>query len=276
MHVARAGLGVGVVDGKIYAIGGFVANGVATGANEVCDPATDTWETKTPMPTPRAYITGNVVNGKIYIIGGDSNKTVNEIYDPETDSWATAASMPTGSWGYASAAIENEIYIIDSDLTQIYDVETNTWNLRAPPPFGHLGYGKAGVTTGVNAVKRIYVLGEKVYDQPALNQVYDPQNDKWTQGSAVPTYRRNFGVAVVDDLIFVVGGYTMKGVGISEYIKTGEMHEYTFYATNEQYVPFGYGTPDPSYDGTAPEVVVASPQNKTYYTTNITLNFTVN
>jgi len=318
MQVARSGLGVATVNGKIFAIGGFVVNGVVTGANEeydpatdtweskasmptprvhfatavhknkiyciggtddgvneVYDPATDTWETKTSMPTPRGFITANVVNGKIYIIGGDSNKTINEVYDPETDSWATAASMPTGSWGYASAVVNNRIYIIDSNLNQIYDVETDTWSLGASPP-GRLGYGKAGLTTGVNALKRIYVLGEKVYDQPALNQVYDPQNDRWTQGAAVPTYRGDFSVAVADDLLYAIGGYTIKSVSINEYLKTNEMYEVTYYATNEQYVPFGYGTPDPSYDGTAPEVTVASPQNITYYTTEVALNFTVN
>jgi hypothetical protein len=128
----------------------------------------------------------------------------------------------------------------------------------------------------VNALKRIYVLGEKVYDQPALNQVYDPQHDSWTQSAAVPTYRNDFSVAVADDLLYVIGGYTIKSVDISEYLKTGEMYENTYYATNEQYVPFGYGAPDPSYDGTAPEVTVAAPENQTYYTTDITLNFTVN
>jgi len=50
--------------------------------------------------------------------------------------------------------------------------------------------------------------------------------------------------------------------------------ETTLYATNEQYTPFGYGMPDPSYDGTAPEVAVVSPENKTYYTTDSSLNFT--
>jgi N-acetylneuraminic acid mutarotase len=327
MHVARAGLGVGVVDGKIYAIGGFVANGVATGANEVYDPATDTWETKSSMPTlrpyfalavykgkiycigstggtnevydpvtdtwetrasmptPRAYIKGNVVNGKIYVIGGfvsdgsgsggGSRLDVNEVYDPETNSWTTKTPMPTAGLGHISAVVDNKIYITDSNRkNQIYDVETDTWSLGAPPP-EYIGSGAAAATTGVNALKRIYILTEH-YGEARFNQVYDPKNDGWKTGTFMPTYRRNFGVAVMDDLIYVIGGYTMKRVDISEYIKTGEMYEYIFYATNEQYVPFGYGTPDPSYDGTAPEVTVTSPQNKTYYTTDITLNFTVN
>ena len=54
MHVARSNLGVAVVDGKIYAIGGVIDNGAVTGANEEYDPAMDTWTFRKPMPTPRS------------------------------------------------------------------------------------------------------------------------------------------------------------------------------------------------------------------------------
>ena len=67
-----------------------------TNVNEVYDPTTDTWETKESMPTPRSDLRANVVNGKIYLIGGhDPNvhfkpgaSTHNEVYDPATDSWS--------------------------------------------------------------------------------------------------------------------------------------------------------------------------------------------
>lgn len=44
-------------------------------------------------------------------------------------------------------------------------------------------------------------------------------------------------------------------------------------------MPFGYGTPDSSYvppDTTAPEITIAAPQNRTYYTADVALDFTVN
>jgi hypothetical protein len=40
----------------------------------------------------------------------------------------------------------------------------------------------------------------------ASNQVYDPQADSWTTGAVIPTSRGDFAVAVVDDLIYVIGG----------------------------------------------------------------------
>jgi N-acetylneuraminic acid mutarotase len=329
MQVARGSLGVAVVNGKIYAIGGFVENGVVTGVNEeydpgldawvlkasmptprahfatavfqnkiyciggtenggineVYDPETDTWENRTCMPTPRSYITANIVNGKIYIIsgfvpnasvtGGLSRVALNEVYDPETDSWTTKASMSNAAKGYVSAVVDDKIYIIDSNLNQIYDAKTDTWSLGVPPP-SEVGHGAAGATTGVNALKRIYVLTEMLYGESRFNQVYDPEHDRWSYGAAVPTSRLDFNVAVVNDRLYAIGGFSIKAVSIDEYIRTGEQYKQTWYATNEQYTPFGYGTPDPSYDGTAPEVTVASPENRTYHAADVALNFTVN
>ena len=51
MPTARKGLGVTSVDGKIYAIGGF--NGSYLNTVEEYNPATNTWSTKTGMPTAR-------------------------------------------------------------------------------------------------------------------------------------------------------------------------------------------------------------------------------
>jgi N-acetylneuraminic acid mutarotase len=324
MHVARSGLGVAVVNGKIYAIGGsadngvigtneeydpetdtwtykkpmptprhyfatagyqnkiyclggYLSNGTVTGVNEVYNPTTDKWETKAPIPTIRIGLQANVVNGKIYLIGGDSNGILNEVYDPATDSWTNKASMPTGAWSYASAVVDNEIYVIgglsesgDGKMNQIYNPENDSWRQGALSP-AITAYGAAGATTGVNAPKRIYLLGRdfSFREPPYINQVYDPATDTWTIGVPVPTERRGFGVAVVNDLLYVIGGST----------ETFDMFwnsNITLYATNEQYTPFGYGTPDPSYDGAAPEITVVSPENKTYYTANVTLDFTAN
>jgi N-acetylneuraminic acid mutarotase len=58
---------------------------------EVYDPITDSWETKTAMPTSRMSLCANEVNGKIYLIGGrtggpSSIVGLNEVYDVENDS----------------------------------------------------------------------------------------------------------------------------------------------------------------------------------------------
>jgi hypothetical protein len=283
MKVARFGLGVAVVNGKIYAIGGSTRSGGGgtrrgslpvtggvVGTNEEYDPATDKWTVKAPMPTPRSLLEANVVNGKIYLIGGDSNGTLNEVYDPATDTWTTKAPMPTASYGYASAVVDSKIYIIDSNLNQIYDPETDTWSQSSSPP-SHIIYGKAGATMGVNAPKRIYVLGEisgQLEDEPPyFVRVYDPKNDVWTFGADIPTHRYDFGVAVVNDMLYVIGGYTSSYPDMPYSYPYGPSNKP--YATNEQYTPFGYGTVPPA-------VNVVSPKNENYTSSNVSLAFTVN
>jgi N-acetylneuraminic acid mutarotase len=318
MQQARSGLGVAVVNGKIYAIGGSTRSGevgtneeydpatdtwtfkkpmptprasfatavyqnkiycIGGRVNEVYDPATDKWETKTPMPTARSSLKANVVNGKIYLIGGVvpdssaacgfSSVTLNEVYDPSTDSWTTKTPMPHVTSSGASVTVDGKIYVIGGlgpehpgeSLNQIYDPETDTWRLGATPPWG-IGYGVAGATAGVNAPKRIYC----VYDG---TQVYDPINDIWTFGTDVPTGRMSFAVAVVDDRLYAMGGLTVKYVGVDRQIATGEMYEDVFYAVNEQYTPFGYGT-------VPPMVQVVSLENMTYAADNVPLAFAVN
>ena len=237
MPTPRLRFGIAIYQNKIYAIGGIVdyvasaadgfAVGVVTGVNEVYDPATNTWETKTPMPTKRGGLQANVVDGKIYCISGFSQgsrfSNVTEAYDPTNDSWSTAAAIPNFQEEYCSAVVDNKIYII-SDKVQIFNPENNDWSTGVPPPTG-VYQGAAGATTGIMAPKQICFLG----GVQGLNQIYYPSNDSWaTAGASMPTPRNHLAVGVLNDTLYAIGGGTADS-GIL--------------AINEQYTPIGYGTP---------------------------------
>ena len=110
-----------VVNGKSYVIGGWQQgvqvsgeSGVAT--VEVYDPAADTWEQGTDMPTPRGAFGISKVDGKIYVIGGGPSRnpflpTV-EMYDPTTDVWGPKADMPTRRRSHSASAVNGIIYAI--------------------------------------------------------------------------------------------------------------------------------------------------------------------
>jgi len=268
---------VAVYQNKIYCMGGYTKNATVTGVNEVYDPATDTWETKAPMPTPRALLRANTANGKIYLIGGYASANsssgfsysiLNEVYDLATDSWTTKAPLLTATGSYASAVVDNKIYVINSNLNQIYETENDSWSYGTPL-LGVFG-GVAVATTGVMTPKRIYALGVISYGESGYAvlsennvRVYDPETDSWTFGADVPTKRQEFGVAVVNDMLYAIGGQTYD-ISSIPYVSS-----VTPYATNEQYTPIGYGT-------VPPKVSVISPENKTYTSSNVSLIFLVN
>jgi hypothetical protein len=243
MPTPRAVFAIAVYQNKIYCIGGKTSDDY-TGVNEVYDPATNMWETKTTMLTTRSWLTANVVNGKIYLMGGYPDSTLNEVYDPTTDSWITKTSAPNALiFGFdkpASAVISNKVYVIGGisqdqsyDLNQIYDTEMDTWRSGAFPITSVDG-GAAAATTGVLAPKRIYVLGNSANFRQGEEQnfvrVYDPETDSWTFGADAPTRRYNFGVAVINDTLYAIGGHTYSFIP----------GNYEPLAVNEQYTPIGY------------------------------------
>jgi hypothetical protein len=80
----RDSLGVGVVNGVLYAVGGQNGSGSLTTV-EAYDPVTDSWTVKAPLPAPREGLGVGVVNGVLYAGGGGSYLGTVEAYDPAHD-----------------------------------------------------------------------------------------------------------------------------------------------------------------------------------------------
>jgi len=197
--------------------------------------AEDSWKTRAST-MPRRELGVTAVNGKIYIIGGfeaDGTPTnVTQVYDPETNFWSTKALMPTSMGCHAAAVVNSSVYVFGGttqwitgsnfDLTQVYDTKSDTWSYATPIPMAP-AFPAAGATTGVDAPKRIYIIS-----YPNITQVYNPEDDTWSTGTEMATNRGIFGVAVVNDRLYVIGG----GSAIFPTIY--------FSGENEEYTPFGY------------------------------------
>ena len=295
MPTPRILFGMAVWQDKIYVIGGGKGVdesnqrwSILSDAVEVYDPSTDTWQTKQPMPTARAYLEASVVNGQIYLVGGMNNKdkyvNLNEVYTVANDSWAMVEPIPYSVYSYASAVCGDKIYIIGGqslqapitnvNYVQIYDCSNNSWSFGTPMPT-FVWLTAAGATTGEAAIRRIYVMGGVTSDDDVLGdvQVYDPQIDAWTLGASIPSVRNLHAVAVVDDRIYVIGGDPYCAPG-ANYDPIGNL---VWYTHNEVYTPFGYGSPDPAYvlEHYPPGISVVSPLNQTYNETAVSLLFNV-
>src|SRR5439155_8125934 len=78
MPTARYALSTSVVNGVIYAVGGY-HNGInagAVGTVEAYDPVSNTWTPKASMPTARGWLSTSVVDGVIYAVGGSLDPAV--------------------------------------------------------------------------------------------------------------------------------------------------------------------------------------------------------
>jgi N-acetylneuraminic acid mutarotase len=132
MPTARLGLCTAVVEGRIYAIGGYAAAGEpGLQTVEAYDPATDTWTSKAPMPTQRRWLACSVADGTIYAVGGHRNERATslstvEAYDVASDTWTTRTPMPTARRGGCTAVVDGRIYAIggaDVNVERVATVE---------------------------------------------------------------------------------------------------------------------------------------------------------
>jgi N-acetylneuraminic acid mutarotase len=126
---ARNHAAIGVVNGKIYIIGGLVGSAVVTTASntnvvEVYDPANDSWGVAgMRMPTGRSGMGWATYKGKIYVAGGQiydlhvfAVMRDIEVYDPAANTWSELPTMPTARHGVSVAAIGNRLYVIGGQI----------------------------------------------------------------------------------------------------------------------------------------------------------------
>ncbi len=117
MLTARETLAVGVVNGKIYAAGGYdYIVDVIYDTVEEYDPVGDTWTPKAALPAVRVGPAGGVANGKFYVIGGaDGGWAIQDSvyeYDLGNDAWVTKAPLPTARLYHGVGVVDDTLYAI--------------------------------------------------------------------------------------------------------------------------------------------------------------------
>ena len=218
MPTARQGLSTSVVNGKIYVIGGIDASGGSyPGAKtfstvEEYDPATDRWATKSEMPTARGFHSANVVDGRIYVIGGAPSCPwcgailTLEVYEPATDTWIRKADIPRAIITASTSMVDGKIYAIGGQGTvrrvDEYDPLTDTWTRKADMPTPRTDF-----STSVLGGK-IYAIGGESGSIIATLEVYDPATDTWTTEPDMPTGRWGVRTSAVNGKIYAIGGLT--------------------------------------------------------------------
>jgi len=221
-------IGIGVVGGRLYVIGGYSKSGFSVW-NPVAtvyayDPSMDSWTERAPMPTARGALSVTEYGGKLYAIGGYDRKANNaqvEVYDSVRNAWSTAASLPTPRDHLATATVGGKMYAIggriDGDyhqnlaVVERYDSSADRWTRVSDLPTA-----RSGITAAIVEGK-IYVMGgEGTTGTFNQNETFDPVRDTWQAMAPMPTARHGIGSAVVQRRIYVISGGPTPGGSFSD------------------------------------------------------------
>src|SRR5262249_37736163 len=89
-------------------------------SHEAYDPASNRWEHRAPMPTARSGIAAAVLEGRMFVLGGEAPAgTFNQVqaYDDRSNGWSNHARMPTGRHGLGAAAVAGRVYVVSGGPT---------------------------------------------------------------------------------------------------------------------------------------------------------------
>lgn len=201
----REGMAVAVVNGLIYAIGGW-GGWPELAYIQVYNPSSDTWSNSVPsslgtiiqgtmsqplpdMPTPRDDFAFGVVNGVIYAIAGDTGTFSNtnltscctnvvEAYNPVTNTWNTATNALTIRDDFEASVVDSKIYALAGSRDGVFT------NPLATQAFLDANQGGYSLTTNEVGVLSSISVPTALQASPVGNQV----NLSWNPVSGANSY----------------------------------------------------------------------------------------
>ncbi|WP_437805864.1 Kelch repeat-containing protein [Sorangium sp. So ce1078] len=228
---------VAAVGGKIYLLGGMIGEFPWTAVGDAFeyDPQTDAWTELEPMPegTERGSAAVGASGTKIYLAGGLRSlsprfqDTVLEFssYDVETGAWEALPDLPEPRDHVGGAVVGSTFYVLGGrangqgnvkDTVFAYDLSAGAWSTRAPMPTA-----RGGVAAAVKG-ETIYVIGGEGNQEPGSlgifddNEAYDAARDAWQVLEPMRTPRHGTGAVAVGSTIYVPGGGTQQGFGLTD------------------------------------------------------------
>ncbi|XP_045476736.1 ring canal kelch homolog [Harmonia axyridis] len=212
MPTRRCRAGLAVLNGKVYAVGGFNGS-LRVRTVDVYDPVLDQWTSCANMEARRSTLGVAVLNDLIYAVGGfDGSAGLNtaEVFDTKKQSWKMISPMSTRRSSVGVGVLNNLLYAVGGYdgasrqclcSVECYNPETDTWVCVPDMLYRRSGAG-VGVLDGI-----LYAVGG--HDGPLVRksvEAYDSDKETWTPVADMALCRRNAGVVAMNGLLYVVGG----------------------------------------------------------------------
>jgi N-acetylneuraminic acid mutarotase len=215
LALARQEVGAARIGGKVYVVGGLLANSMATDTVEAYDIAADAWSSVASIPAPRDHMAVAATGGILYVAGGFAGdfqaRSEAFAYDPSANAWTPIAPLPAPRGGCWAVALAGKVYLFGGvnaagaaqKSVFVYDPGTNQWSTGADMPTAreHLNAAAVG--------DFIYVIGGRDGGSSTnANERYHPATDTWEPMTPMPTARAAAAVASFGNRIFAAGGET--------------------------------------------------------------------
>ncbi|KAM6948168.1 actin-binding protein IPP [Aplochiton taeniatus] len=212
LHQARSGLGVAVLEGMIYVVGGE-KDSMIFDCTERYDPVTKQWAAVASLNFPRCGVGVCPCHGALYALGGwigsEIGKTM-ERYDPADNKWEIIGSMAVPRYYFGCCELQGLIYVIGG----ISDEGMELRSAEAYDPISHRWSALPVMVTrrayvGVACLNNcIYAVGGWNEALGSLDTVekYCPEEEKWVEVASMATARAGVSVSAVNGLLYAVGG----------------------------------------------------------------------
>ncbi|XP_033908286.2 kelch-like protein diablo isoform X2 [Acipenser ruthenus] len=197
MNVARSELGLAMLDGFVFAVGGWEGHSRLDSV-ECYNPHTNSWQFVEPMKMAVTSPAVVALDGLLYVTGGavledGDGMDLAQVYNPKACMWTEVAPMQIARSGSAACILKGKIYVIggwhasteNTDKVECFNPKTNKWTMCATMKERRYRPGVA-VVDG-----KIYVLGgEEGWDRyHDTIERYCDETDSWEIIGEMPTSR---------------------------------------------------------------------------------------
>ena len=204
-----------------------------------------TWKTRTPTGLPRQNGAAGVLNGILFVAGGDTKPAATftrtgstQSYDPSTTTWTTLANMNVPRTLVSGDAAGGKFFVVGglntggvtSAAVEGYDPSPSCVPDPGPPPITcpgtipPIGWTNFHAMTHARSRHRAIAVGGLLYvfggDDSggalvATPEVYSADTDSWADLAPMPTPRDDVAVAVLNGFIYVIGGRSQTSAAVT-------------------------------------------------------------
>jgi non-specific serine/threonine protein kinase len=213
----RTEVAAATLEGRIVAVGGFLASGANSRRVDAYDPRGDTWSRLPDLPESVDHAAAASWRGRLVVVGGyDADRQpLRAAYLYDGTRWRRLPAPPEERAAAAAAATsDGRVWVVGGRTRSglatralSLDLRTLRWRVVAGPrPREHLA------ATALRG--RVYAIGGRLagYDTNlGTVQAYDPRTNRWSPLPDLPDPRGGTGAATIAGRIVSVGGESPGG-----------------------------------------------------------------